>query len=140
MVSCDDLDIRRLILADLPGIIAGAAAGAGLGLRFLRHISRAAALLHVVDCSKEKLSDVLASLTMVEEELASAGGIIGKKRIIALSKADLLAPGRAARLADQVAQAKGLPAFAVSAVEKSGLDELIAALADLVPESNTLLG
>ena len=140
VVSCDDLDLRRLTLADLPGIIAGAAAGAGLGLRFLRHISRAAALVHVVDCSGAQLPEILACLAQVEDELVSAGGIIGKKRVIALNKADLLAADAAAELAQQVAAAKGLPALAVSAAQKTGLNELIAAMVNLAPAPDALIG
>ena len=140
VVACDDLDMRRIILADLPGIISGAAAGAGLGLRFLRHISRASALLHVVDGSADDLSAILDSISQVEAELISAGGIMGKKRILALNKADLLASGRALQLAAQVKDAKKIPTFAVSALCKSGLDELIVAMADLVPARDVLLG
>lgn len=77
------------VFADIPGLIAGAAQGAGLGHAFLRHIERTRLLLHLVDASSE---DVLADLTVVEEELRAYGhGLELRPRLVVLSKVELLA-------------------------------------------------
>ena len=76
------------VFADIPGLIEGAAAGAGLGHDFLRHIERTKILLHLLDASSEH---VVEDLAVVEKELASYGhGLPEKRRLVVLNKADLL--------------------------------------------------
>ncbi|MEB3316950.1 MAG: GTPase ObgE [Cyanobacteriota bacterium] len=76
------------VFADIPGLIAGAASGAGLGHDFLRHIERTKILVHLVDASAE---DVVADLEVVDRELTLYGhGLPAKPRLVALNKADLL--------------------------------------------------
>ena len=76
------------VFADIPGLIEGAAAGAGLGHDFLRHIERTKMLVHLVDASSE---DVAGDLAVVERELAQYGhGLAEKPRLVALNKTDLL--------------------------------------------------
>ncbi|AFY28625.1 Obg family GTPase CgtA [Cyanobium gracile PCC 6307] len=75
------------VFADIPGLIAGAARGAGLGHDFLRHIERTRLLLHLVDAGAE---DVLADLRVVEEELAAYGhGLSERPRLVVLNKMEL---------------------------------------------------
>jgi GTP-binding protein len=86
------------VFADIPGLIEGAAAGAGLGHDFLRHIERTKMLVHLVDASSE---DVAADLAVVEKELVNYGhGLAEKPRLVALNKTDLLDD---ASLAERVA-------------------------------------
>ncbi|MFM7642918.1 MAG: GTPase ObgE [Cyanobium sp.] len=76
------------VFADIPGLIEGAAAGAGLGHDFLRHIERTKLLVHLLDASS---ADVVADLMVVERELASYGhGLLNKPRLVVLNKADVL--------------------------------------------------
>jgi GTP-binding protein len=78
------------VFADIPGLIEGAAAGAGLGHDFLRHIERTKVLVHLLDASSD---DVARDLVVVEKELASYGhGLADKPRLVALNKTDLLDP------------------------------------------------
>lgn len=120
-------------IADVPGLIPGAAQGRGLGLEFLRHVERCAALVHVIDCATlEPRRDPLSDFTAVETELAQYGGLADRPRIVVLNKIDV---PEAAELADLVRAdlaALGHPVFAVSAVSHKGLRELSFALAEVV--------
>jgi GTP-binding protein len=88
------------VFADIPGLIAGAASGAGLGHDFLRHIERTKVLLHLLDASAE---DVVSDLAVVDKELALYGhGLSSKPRLLALNKADLLDHASLDRLVDAV--------------------------------------
>jgi GTPase len=76
------------VFADIPGLIEGAASGAGLGHDFLRHIERTKLLVHLLDANSE---DVVADLAVVEKELESYGhGLAEKPRLVVLNKADVL--------------------------------------------------
>jgi len=82
------IDTRTLVLADIPGLIEGASEGAGLGIKFLKHIERCRALLHLVDGTSE---DVGAAYRTVREELAAYSGELAEKpEIVALNKCDAL--------------------------------------------------
>lgn len=80
-------DESDLIIADIPGIIEGASEGAGLGVRFLKHISRTAGLLFMIDCSDEKCMD---AYSMLLKELEGFGGdLLKKPRIVLCNKIDV---------------------------------------------------
>jgi len=120
------------VFADIPGLIAGAARGAGLGHDFLRHIQRTRLLLHLVDGSSE---DVVADLRVVEEELRAYGhGLEARPRLVVLTKAELLdseeIDERLEALAAHGRSAGALPSLgqplAISAATRSGLDALLA--------------
>jgi GTP-binding protein len=120
------------VFADIPGLIAGAAQGAGLGHDFLRHIQRTRLLLHLVDGSSE---DVVADLQVVEEELRAYGhGLESRPRLVVLTKAELLDPeevrDRLEALASHGRRAGALPSLgaplALSAATRSGLDGMLA--------------
>lgn len=83
---------RRIVLADIPGLIEGAAAGAGLGHEFLRHVERTRILLHVVEVQPSDGSDPLENYRAVREELRRHSARLAERtEIVALNKMDLLA-------------------------------------------------
>jgi GTP-binding protein len=123
------------VIADVPGLIPGAATGKGLGLEFLRHIERCAVLVHVVDTAAlETDRDPVSDIDAIEAELSAYGGLADRPRLVALNKIDV-PDGRAlAELVRPDLEARGLPVFEVSAATHEGLKELTYALAELVRE------
>ena len=98
-----ELDLeRRLIVADIPGLIEGAADGAGLGHDFLRHIERTQVLLHVIDAAPFDGSDPITNYRTIRGELEAYSDVLARKReVIAINKIDLLLPDdRDARIAE----------------------------------------
>jgi GTP-binding protein len=118
------------VLADVPGLIPGAAAGKGLGHRFLRHVTRSAVLVHVLDLHPlEPGRDPEADLAALEAELAAYDPeLADRPAMVVANKADL--PEGRARLpeAEAAARRRGLPFFAVSAATGEGIRELLYAL------------
>lgn len=90
-----ELDLtRRLVLADIPGLIEGASEGAGLGHRFLRHVERTRVLVHVLDIEPVDGSDPISNYQMIRNELHAYSSILAEKpEIIAINKIDLLGDG-----------------------------------------------
>ncbi|MFY1636966.1 GTPase ObgE [Solwaraspora sp. WMMB335] len=126
-------DEHTFTVADVPGLIPGAATGRGLGLEFLRHIERCAVLAHVVDSATlEPGRDPMADIDAIEAELTAYGGLADRPRLVVLNKIDV-PDGRAmAELVRPDLQARGLRVFEVSTVTREGLRELTFALAELV--------
>lgn len=123
-----ETDGRRLVIADIPGLIEGASEGAGIGDRFLGHVERCAVLLHLVDGTAE---DPATDFEIVDRELELYGeGLAEKPRIVALSKADAV-PDAEARAA-ALARAIGRPVRALSAASGAGMREILRALAEAV--------
>jgi GTP-binding protein len=118
------------VLADVPGLIPGAAAGKGLGHRFLRHVTRSAVLVHVLDLHPlEPGRDPEADLAALEAELAAYDPeLADRPAMVVANKADL--PEGRARLPEAAAAARrrGWPFYAVSAATGSGMRELLYAL------------
>ena len=125
---------RAFVLADIPGLIAGAAAGAGLGAQFLRHLRRTRLLLHLVDIAAQAdIAAIAAAARAVESELAAYDDELrAKPRWLALNKCDALAPRAAAEIeaALKTELAWGAPVFRVSALSGAGCDALLRAAAD----------
>jgi GTP-binding protein len=124
-------------IADVPGLIPGAAQGKGLGLEFLRHVERCSVLLHVLDCATlEPGRDPLSDLDALEAELAQYEGTLGdllsRPRLVVLNKIDVPEAAELAALVKPEIQARGLEVFEVSAVARTGLRELSFALAAVV--------
>jgi len=124
-------------IADVPGLIPGAADGRGLGLDFLRHIERCAVLLHVLDCATlEPGRDPLSDLDAVEAELAQYDGTFGdmpdKPRLVVLNKVDVPEGRELASLVRPDIEARGLDVYEISAATHEGLRELNFALGEAV--------
>jgi GTP-binding protein len=117
---------REFVIADIPGLIEGAAEGAGVGDRFLGHVERTGLLLHLVDASAE---DPVESWRIVRDELDSYGaGLTGKPEVIALSKADLVDDKRRAKAAKALEKASGAKVFPISAPLDEGIGPLLDAI------------
>jgi GTPase len=127
---------RSFVIADIPGLIEGAAEGHGLGTRFLRHLQRTRLLLHVVDaCSYEgEVPPEQGARDIIHELRAHSEALARWPRWLVLNKIDKLPYGEAEELGERVAHAidyKG-PVFAVSAMTGEGTDELVRALAEFL--------
>jgi GTPase len=127
---------RQLVLADIPGLIEGASAGAGLGHDFLAHVERTRLLVHVLDLAPLDGTSPEANHAVIERELAEHDPrLAALPRILALSKADLVAPGQAAEAADRWSERLGpdVPVVVTSSATRQGLDELTRVLLRRVP-------
>jgi GTP-binding protein len=124
------------VIADIPGLIKGAAAGAGLGHEFLKHIERTRVLIHLVDASGFEGRTPLEDFLAIEKELAEYSPLLmKKKRLVALNKMDAAdEDGEALREIEGHLKEQGLPYFKISAVAKSGVSELLAAVAAMLEE------
>jgi GTP-binding protein len=118
------------VLADIPGLIEGAAEGAGVGDRFLGHVERTRVLLHLVDAN---LEDVAAAYRTVRDELDAYGaGLTDKPEVIALNKCDLIDDELAEALAAELEAESGAAVFAVTGATGAGVDAILDALIDRI--------
>jgi GTP-binding protein len=123
----------RFTVADVPGLIPGASEGKGLGLEFLRHVERCAALVHVLDCGTlETDRDPVKDFDIIEEELSHYGGLSERPRIIALNKVDLPDGKAMADMVQPTLEARGFEVFQISAASHIGLTELNYAMAKII--------
>ena len=114
---------NEFVVADIPGLIEGAADGAGIGDRFLGHIERCRVLLHLVDANDE---DVATSYRIVRDELEAYGeGLEDKPVILALNKIDTLDEELIAALSAELEAESGLPVMALSGASGAGLQPLL---------------
>ena len=131
------LEDRQLVLADIPGLIEGAAEGAGLGHEFLAHLERCRLLVHLVEVAPPE-GDPETNYRTVRGELAGYGaGLDGLPEIIALSKIDLLPAEEAERTVAEWRESPGEPRPAVlgiSSATGAGLDELVREIFASLPE------
>jgi GTP-binding protein len=129
-------DDRQLVIADIPGLIEGASAGAGLGHDFLAHIERTRLLVHVLDLQPLDGSDPVANHETVERELALHDPrLAALPRILALSKADLVEPTPAERALDEwrARLGGGVPVLLTSSATHQGLADLATLLLRRIP-------
>ena len=117
---------KDIVLADIPGLIEGAADGAGLGHDFLRHVERTRLLLHVVDISGSEGRDPLEDLDQINTELEKYGNLGEKPQIIVCNKMDLPGAEENFRRMQALAEGMGTPVFGVSAATHQGFDALMA--------------
>lgn len=134
--AVDARDDRRVTVADMPGLIEGASAGAGLGHAFLRHVSRTRLLAHVVDLSA---ADPERDYQVIREELAEyQPELLDKVTVVVANKLDLPAAREQLAAFERARARDGLLVVAISAEERSGIDDLIRALARLLPSADEL--
>jgi GTPase len=133
------VDDHTFTVADVPGLIPGAATGKGLGLEFLRHIERCAVLVHVVDAATlEPGRDPLGDIDAIEAELSEYGGLADRPRLVVLNKIDVPDARDLAEITRPDIEARGLSVYEVSAATREGLKELTYALANLVQQARDL--
>jgi GTP-binding protein len=126
---------REFVLADIPGLIEGAADGAGIGDRFLGHIERCRVLIHLVDISGE---DPAEAMQVIERELEAYGaGLEDKPRLIALNKIDLADAELAAGFAEELKAAGADRVFPISGATGAGIDALLDAVLEYLPAQTT---
>lgn len=123
---------RSFVIADIPGVIEGAAEGAGLGIQFLKHLSRTRLLLHLVDMAPVDGSSPAEAVRCILAEVEKFGHeLTQRERWLVLTKRDLLDDSAFAERREQLLEelAWSGPVFAISSVTRRGLDELVRALA-----------
>jgi GTP-binding protein len=131
-------DFRTFVVADIPGLIEGAHAGAGLGDRFLRHIERTKLLLHLVDVSSSSGRDTVADYETVNRELASYNPeLAGRPQIVVATKIDALDDESRLQTLQQRAEADGRLFFPISSATNKGISQLVNAVAAKLDELKT---
>jgi GTP-binding protein len=128
---------RSFVVADIPGLIEGAAEGAGLGHQFLRHVDRCKALLQLVspvdEAADYSVQSILERFQAIQDEVAAYDAKLAKRvRIVALTKTDLLSPDQVKEARKALQEASGAPVYAISAVAGTGLARLKGALVELI--------
>jgi GTP-binding protein len=123
---------REFVLADIPGLIAGAADGAGIGDRFLGHIERCRVLIHLIDISGD---DPAAAYRTVNDELEAYGAGLGDKaQLVALNKLDLADRELGEGFAEELLAAGADKVFTVSGATGAGIPELLDAVLGYLPD------
>lgn len=134
---------NSFVMADVPGLIPGAAEGRGLGLEFLRHIERCAVLVHVVDCATlEPGRDPVSDIDALENELARyqptlqddsvLGDLADRPRAVVLNKVDVPEADELADFVTEEVSQRGWPVFKVSTLTRDGLRPLTFALWEMI--------
>ena len=117
-------DHRTLVVADIPGLIEGAHRGAGLGIRFLKHVERCRLICHLVDAAAE--GDADEDVAIIERELtAFSPEVAARPRVLAASKCDAVSDPERLESIRRAAARRGLPFFEVSAATRTGLKPLV---------------
>ena len=128
VLHCSQSDERDIIIADIPGIIEGASEGAGLGIRFLKHISRTCGLVFIIDCSQEDFESAFDKL--LEELKNFAKELLDKPRIVLCNKIDV--PGAAENAALLAKKLKNEKVIPMSIFNRDGLDKVRREIISLV--------
>ncbi len=130
MVYADD---RELVMADIPGLIEGAHEGVGLGIRFLKHIERCGAILHLIDATAE---DVITPYDTIRHELTAYSAVLkDKEEVIALNKCDALDDETIEAQRKQLSDHTGKPVYIISAIAGTNIEHLKRTLFDtLAPD------
>lgn len=120
---------KTMVMADIPGLIAGASEGHGLGTRFLRHVERTDLFLHLVDLSCMQEGDPFDNFQMINNELLSYNeSLLDKPQLVVLTKIDISEVREQLEPLRMHFESLGYPLFAISAVTGEGLKELVAAV------------
>ena len=122
---------RTFVVADLPGLIEGASQGAGLGIRFLRHVERTRLLVHLIDTSDMAEMDPVKAFEIIEGELgAFSEKLLEKPMIVAATKLDATTDRTKLEELQKFCKKKGLEFHAISAAAGEGVKELVRGIAD----------
>jgi GTPase len=122
---------RTFVVADLPGLIEGASRGAGLGIRFLRHVERTRLLVHLIDTSEATDADPVNAFEVINAELAAfSEGLMEKPMIVVASKLDATTDQTRLEQLRDFCKKKGLEFHAISAATGEGVKDLMKAMAD----------
>ena len=121
-------DYKTIVVADIPGLIEGAHAGAGLGDRFLRHIERTKLLLHLIDISGLARDPVADYKTITRELEAYSNEVAGKPKIVLATKIDAVDDADLLKELKEFCHREGLSYYAISAATGQGLKEMLGAV------------
>ena len=124
------VDGREFVVADIPGLIEGASEGKGIGDRFLGHVERCSALLHLVDGTSDHPDEDYR--TIINELEAYGGALASKPRLTVLNKSDALGPELSEMQAEILAEASGGPVLTMSGVSGEGVTNVLRALRKLM--------
>ncbi|MBK8374978.1 GTPase ObgE [Sphingorhabdus sp.] len=127
---------REFVIADIPGLIAGAAEGAGVGDRFLGHIERCRILIHLIDATGD--DPIEAWHTVCEELEAYGAGLEEKPQIVALNKGDLLDEELMADIAAQLTEAGALDVISISGATGQGIDKVLDRILEALPAMSSV--
>ncbi|MGB8332771.1 MAG: GTPase ObgE [Polyangiales bacterium] len=128
---------RTFVIADIPGIIEGASEGAGLGLRFLKHVERTRVLLHMLSVDPSPGREPLADFeTLMVEMKRFDPRLMERPMVLAVSKCDLPEAREAYEQVRGVLQARGFQVFAISSATREGLTPLLEALETILTGSD----
>jgi GTP-binding protein len=119
---------RSFVIADIPGLIEGAAEGAGLGIQFLKHISRTLLLLHLVDVAPYDGSDPVEAVRTIERELGKfSEELLGRERWLVLNKVDLLPEEEREAVCNDIIERLNWegPVYRIAALAKQGTQRLV---------------
>ncbi len=127
-------DDSRIVIADLPGLIEGASDGAGLGHRFLKHVQRCAALVHLVSIDAEE--GVIARWESIRREIAQwEGDLSDRPEIVVLSRCDLVEPEQVGQARAALATHTGADVLPISSTTGEGIDALRARIIELFKQA-----
>ena len=119
-------DGSGFVIADIPGIIEGASEGVGLGIQFLRHVERTRLLLHFLDVSGQEGRDPVEDFYAINKELKKYSEKLAKrKQIIVANKMDVVKDEKLVKEVEELAKKEGLELYKISATTKTGVNELI---------------
>ena len=125
------VDGKEVLIADIPGLIEGASEGAGLGDRFLKHVERCGALIHLVDITSE---NPIESYQVIRQELEKYSPQLAQKpEVVALNKCDCLAGEEAAKIQKKMSKKIGKPVFLISGVAHQGTVDLVRTVLPFLP-------
>ncbi len=124
---------RSFVVADLPGLIEGAHEGAGLGIRFLKHVERTRLIAHLVDTSDANPNDPIEEFKIIENELRSFSEEIAAKPVLVVAtKLDATVDRTHLEELRKYAEKRSLPFYAISSASGEGVQELVRGMADML--------